>query len=81
MSETPVRKWTVVAAVSMGMLMSMMDQSIVNIALPTLTRAFHSEFSVVQRIVLAYMLTVTTLMLGVARLGTWSGRSRFTLRA
>ena len=57
----------------MGMLMSMMDQSIVNIALPTLTRAFHSEFSVVQWIVLAYMLTVTTLMLGVARLGDMVG--------
>jgi EmrB/QacA subfamily drug resistance transporter len=68
-----MRKWTVVAAIAIGMLMSMMDQSIVNLALPTLTRAFRSEFSVVQWIVLAYMLTVTTLMLGVARLGDMVG--------
>lgn len=68
------RKWYVMAAVAMGVFLATIDGSIVNVALPTLVRAFETEFPVVQWVVLAYLLTVTTLMLSVGRLGDMIGK-------
>jgi EmrB/QacA subfamily drug resistance transporter len=68
------RKWYVMAAVAMGVFLSTIDGSIVNVALPTLVNAFHAEFAVVQWVVLAYLLTVTTLMLSLGRLGDMLGK-------
>jgi EmrB/QacA subfamily drug resistance transporter len=68
------RKWYVMAAVSMGVFLATIDGSIVNVALPTLVRALDTEFAVVQWVVLAYLLTVTTLMLSVGRLGDMIGK-------
>ncbi|MGD9316672.1 MAG: MFS transporter [Anaerolineae bacterium] len=77
MQQQPVdysRKWYVMAAVAMGVFLATIDGSIVNVALPTLVRAFDTEFAVVQWVVLAYLLTVTTLMLSVGRLGDMVGK-------
>jgi EmrB/QacA subfamily drug resistance transporter len=68
------RKWYVMAAVAMGTFLATIDGSIVNVALPTLTRAFNTQFSTVQWVVLAYLLTVTTLMLSVGRLADMRGK-------
>jgi EmrB/QacA subfamily drug resistance transporter len=68
------RKWYVMAAVAMGVFLATIDSSIVNVALPTLVRAFGTEFAVVQWVVLAYLLTVTTLMLSMGRLGDMIGK-------
>jgi EmrB/QacA subfamily drug resistance transporter len=68
------RKWYVMAAVAMGTFLATIDGSIVNVALPTLTRAFDTEFATVQWVVLAYLLTVTTLMLSVGRLADMRGK-------
>jgi EmrB/QacA subfamily drug resistance transporter len=68
------RRWYVMAAVAMGVFLATIDGSIVNVALPTLVRAFDTEFAVVQWVVLAYLLTVTTLMLSVGRLGDMIGK-------
>jgi EmrB/QacA subfamily drug resistance transporter len=62
------------AAVAMGVFLSTIDSSIVNVALPTLVRAFDTEFPMVQWVVLAYLLTVTTLMLSVGRLADMIGK-------
>jgi EmrB/QacA subfamily drug resistance transporter len=62
------------SAVAMGTFLSTIDGSIVNVALPTLTRAFNTEFSTVQWVVLAYLLTVSTLMLSVGRLADMIGK-------
>ena len=56
------------------LIISRIDASIVNVALPTLVRAFGTEFPIVQWVVLAYLLTVTTLMLSVGRLGDMLGK-------
>jgi EmrB/QacA subfamily drug resistance transporter len=77
METAPVdfsRKWYVMAAVAMGTFLATIDGSIVNIALPTLTRAFDAQFATVQWVVLAYLLTVTTLMLSVGRLADMRGK-------
>jgi len=68
------RKWFVLAAVGMGVFLGTIDSSIVNVALPTLERTFGTEFAIVQWVTLAYLLTVTTLMLGMGRLGDMIGK-------
>ena len=68
------RKWYVMAAVAMGVFLSTIDGSIVNVALPTLVNAFGTDFAVVQWVVLSYLLTVTTLMLSMGRLGDMIGK-------
>jgi EmrB/QacA subfamily drug resistance transporter len=68
------QKWHVMAAVSMGVFLATIDGSIVNVALPTLTRAFDTQFSTVQWVVLGYLLTVTTLLLSVGRLADMIGK-------
>jgi MFS family permease len=61
------------------MLLSSLGTSIANIALPTLAHAFQAAFQDVQWIVLAYLLAVTTLVVGLGRLGDIVGRRRLLL--
>jgi EmrB/QacA subfamily drug resistance transporter len=68
------RKWLVMGAVGSGIFLSTIDGSIVNLALPTLSRSFGSSFAVVQWVVLAYLLTISTLLLSVGRLGDMAGK-------
>jgi EmrB/QacA subfamily drug resistance transporter len=70
------KKWLVLASVSMGIFLATIDGSIVNISLPTLVHAFETDFALVQWVVLSYLLTVTTLMLGVGRLADIYGKKR-----
>src|SRR5262249_16203879 len=50
-------KWWVTVVVSLGMLMSMMDSTIVNIAIPHMQHAFGASLDEVQWVVTIYMLT------------------------
>jgi EmrB/QacA subfamily drug resistance transporter len=68
------RKWYVMTAVAMGVFLATIDGSIVNVALPTLTEALQADFAWVQWVVLAYLLTVTSLMLGFGRLADMVGK-------
>jgi EmrB/QacA subfamily drug resistance transporter len=68
------RKWYVMASVAMGIFLATVDGSIINLALPTLVREFGTDFATVQWVVLAYLLTLTTLMVSVGRLGDMIGK-------
>jgi EmrB/QacA subfamily drug resistance transporter len=68
------------ACLSLSMLMPSLDTSIANAGLPVLARAFAASFPAVQWIVLAYLLTITTLIVSVGHLGDRIGRGRL-LRA
>ena len=68
------RKWYAMSAVGMGIFMGTIDLSIVNIAMPTLVRELNSQFSTVQWVVLSYLLTITTLMLGIGRISDMIGK-------
>jgi EmrB/QacA subfamily drug resistance transporter len=61
------------------MLLSSLGISIANVALPTLAEAFNASFQEVQWIVLAYLLTITTLIVSAGRLGDIIGRRRLML--
>ena len=68
------RKWLVLVSVGMGIFLATIDGSIVNVALPTLVRALDTNFATVQWVVLGYLLTTTTLLLGMGRLGDMVGK-------
>src|SRR5678815_1109463 len=72
-------KWWVMTAVAVGVLLSTIDGSIVNLALPVLAREFGAEFAAVQWVVLAYSFTVVALMLIATRLGDRYGKQRVYL--
>lgn len=69
-------KWLVLSAVAMGIFLATIDGSIVNVALPTLSTALGADFATVQWVVLAYLLTITTLQAVVGRLADMYGRKR-----
>jgi len=55
----------VLAALSLTTLLSSLGTSSANVALPTLAQVFHSSFQQVQWAVLAYLVAMTTLVVGV----------------
>jgi EmrB/QacA subfamily drug resistance transporter len=74
------RKWYVMAAVGVSILLSTIDATIVNVALPTFVRDLNTNFPTVQWVVLSYLLTQATLILGIGRLGDMFGKKRlFTI--
>jgi len=70
------RKWLVLLSMAMGTFLSTIDGSIVNVALPTLESELHTDFATVQWVVVAYLLVITSLMLGIARLADMIGKKR-----
>jgi EmrB/QacA subfamily drug resistance transporter len=76
--RTPSVRWAL-AGLSLSMLLSSLGTSIANVGLPTMAQAFDASFQQVQWIVLAYLLTVTTMVVGVGRLGDVTGRRRLLL--
>lgn len=75
----PSVRWAL-AGLSLSMLLSSLGTSVANVALPTLTEAFGAPFQAVQWVVLAYLLAITSSIVGVGRLGDRIGRRRL-LRA
>lgn len=74
----PAVRWAL-AALSLSMLLSALGTSIANVGLPVLAEAFDASFRQVQWIVLAYLLAITTLIVGAGRLGDLVGRRRLLL--
>jgi len=68
------RKWHAMAAVGTGVFLATVDGSIINVSLPTLVRELHTEFAVVQWVVLAYLLTITSTMAIIGRLADMVGK-------
>ena len=64
------------AGLSLSMLLPSLATSVANAGLPTLATDFNASFQEVQWIVLAYLLAITTLIVGVGRLGDIVGRRR-----
>ncbi|MES2319886.1 MAG: MFS transporter [Pseudomonadota bacterium] len=71
-------RWAL-AGLSLSMLLSSLGTSSANVALPTLSQVFGATFQQVQWVVLAYLLAITTLIVGAGRLGDLLGRRRVLL--
>src|SRR2546429_5123582 len=70
-------KWWVLVAMVFGLFMPMLDNLVVNVALPTIQRQLGGGFSGLQWIVDAYTLTFASFMLTGGALGGLYRRKRF----
>lgn len=78
LAATPAVRWAL-ASLSLSMLLSSLDTSIANVALPTLAKSFAASFQAVQWVVIANLLAITSLIVSVGRLGDIIGRRRLLL--
>ncbi|MEO5969987.1 MAG: MFS transporter [Bdellovibrionia bacterium] len=69
-----IQKWRVLAAVACGTFMATLDSSIVNIALPTLTKTLSSDLLRMKWVILVYLFVLTCLLLPLGRLSDHFGR-------
>jgi MFS family permease len=69
-------KWKALVIVALGTFMGTMDASITNISFPILTKVFNIQLTTVMWVTLAYILTSTSLMLVLGKVGDQMGRKR-----
>ncbi len=70
------RRWWALLGLCLGVFMSTLDSSIVNISLPTLVKTFGTTFATIQWVALSYLLVITSMMLGIARLADMTGKKK-----
>ncbi|MDX6480148.1 MAG: hypothetical protein QOG85_658 [Gaiellaceae bacterium] len=70
------RKWWTLMAVSFGLFMIMLDNTVVNVALPTMRIDLHVGQSGLEWVVVAYALTFASLMITGGKLADMFGRRR-----
>jgi EmrB/QacA subfamily drug resistance transporter len=70
------RKWWTLAAVSFGLFMIMLDNTVVNVALKAIQDDLHSSTATLEWVVNAYALTFAVLMLTGGKLADMLGRKR-----
>src|SRR3712207_4897877 len=68
------RKWWTLAAVALGLFMIMLDNTVVNVALPSIQRGLGVGLSELEWIVTGYALTFAALMLTGGKLADLLGR-------
>src|SRR5213595_1992682 len=71
------RRWWVLVAMVFGLFMPVLDNLVVNVALPTIQHKLGAQLSGLQWIVDAYTLTFASFMLTGGALGDLYGRKRF----
>lgn len=67
------RKWWVLATTTLTLGMVFIDQTIVNVSLPTIQRDFHASDTALQWIINAYLLTLACFLITGGRLGDLYG--------
>jgi EmrB/QacA subfamily drug resistance transporter len=68
------KRWWIFSAVAVGIFMSTLDGSIVNLALPTIMADLQAPLSVVEWVMMIYLITVSSLLLSFGRLSDFQGR-------
>ena len=68
------KKWWTLAAVSVGLFMIMLDNTVVNVALPSMQRSLHLSLSELEWVVTGYALTFAAFMLTGGKLADLLGR-------
>jgi EmrB/QacA subfamily drug resistance transporter len=70
------RKWWTLVAVAFGLFMIMLDNTVVNVALPSIRRDLNVSVSQLEWVVNAYFLTFAVLMISGGKLADMFGRRR-----
>lgn len=73
------RRWWALAAMCFALFMIMLDNTVVNVALPSIQRSLHATTSTLEWTVNAYTLTFAVLLVTGGRLGDLFGRRRIFL--
>ena len=73
------RKWWTLAAVSFALFMIMLDNTVVNVALPAIQRDLGIDVSKLEWVVTGYALSFAVLMLTGGKLADMLGRRRIFL--
>src|SRR5947199_1850640 len=73
------RKWWTLAAMCFALFMIMLDNTVVNVALPSIQRDLKASISSLERTVNAYTLSFAVLLVTGGRLGDIFGRRRMFL--
>src|SRR5512133_1126565 len=68
------KKWWTLAAVSVGLFVIMLDNTVVNVALPSMRRSLHMSLSELEWVVAGYALTFAAFMLTGGKLADFLGR-------
>jgi len=68
------KKWWTLAAVSVGLFMIMLDNTVVNVALPSMRGSLHMSLSELEWVVAGYALTFAAFMLTGGKLADYLGR-------
>ncbi|MGH7741989.1 MAG: MFS transporter, partial [Candidatus Eiseniibacteriota bacterium] len=69
-------RWRAFPVLAIGVVMATLDISVVNIALPTLSRTFGVPLTRIEWVVLGYVVTITGLLLTLGRVADRAGRRR-----
>lgn len=67
-------KWWVLGAISVGLFVSVLDQTAITLAIPVIADQFDASIPTVQWVLLGYILTTSALMLPMGRLSDLLGR-------
>jgi EmrB/QacA subfamily drug resistance transporter len=70
------RRWFAAAVVIVSVLIPVLDNTVLNVAIPTILRDFHTELPSLQWVVTGYSLTFATLLIIGGRLGDMFGHRR-----
>jgi MFS family permease len=73
------RRWWVTLSISIGVYMSTLDASVVNISLPTIIQSLNTNLKAVAWVVMAYLIVITGCLLLVGRLADLFGQKRIYL--
>jgi EmrB/QacA subfamily drug resistance transporter len=73
------RRWWVTLNISIGVYMSTLDASVVNISLPTIIQSLNTDLKAVAWVVMAYLIVITGCLLLIGRLADLFGQKRIYL--
>ncbi|HEX9413316.1 MAG TPA: MFS transporter, partial [Ktedonobacterales bacterium] len=72
-------KWQIAIVVTIGLFMSVLDTSIVNVALPQMQRAFHTDFETIIWVATAYFLAQAAVIPAAGYLSDrWGAKAVFS---
>jgi EmrB/QacA subfamily drug resistance transporter len=74
--EAHPRRWAIWAAVGSGTFLNVLDNSMLNVSLPTISRELAADVGTIQWVVTGYMLVISSLLLTGGRLADLYGRKR-----
>ena len=73
-------EWAVLLTLSLGFFMTLLDLTIVNIAIPDLRRSLHASLAEIGWVINAYIIVLAVLMITAGRLGDLRGRRTCSFR-